>query len=371
MSAGLSPLLGETLTYLQAVVREGVAPPAARAGLRRIAQQYPEHALDLVWVEEAYDRSLHYDALVHLPGEGTISLSFSPERTLPWPLRGVQRWNDQDLLRVDGTVLTIDHAIACLDFIWGEARVARRLVDVCLIKAELERDPIVLSDAELQRAVNAFRRARRLYTAEATHQWMSDNGISPEKLERLAGDDATVARLRERVVNGRLEPYFEAHADDFATASVLRLEFAKAEDASAAFAAIQQGTTFDALALSALASDTPPRLTSAVIRRHEANDIEPLDGVASLRAASCPIDRQAPPDLATALFTAEDGDIVGPVRADKGAALLRVVAVRPAQLDGPTRAAVKDVLFEQWLAERRSSANVEWFWGTSTPAEAA
>src|SRR6266542_366931 len=91
----------------------------------------------------------------------TSALDLPSTAIPPWPLLGVQRWNDQDLLRVNGTVLAIDHAIAGLDFIWGEAPVARRLVDVCLIKAELEREPIVLSDAELQQVANAFRAGHR------------------------------------------------------------------------------------------------------------------------------------------------------------------------------------------------------------------
>src|SRR5207247_7550669 len=112
------------------------------------------------------------DALLHLPGEGTISLSFCPDRALPWPLRGVHRWSDKDLVRVNDTVLQVDQAIACLDFIWGEWPLVKRLVDTCLIQEALQKDPIDLSDAQLQQAMDGFRRAHQLYTAEDPFRWM-------------------------------------------------------------------------------------------------------------------------------------------------------------------------------------------------------
>jgi putative peptide maturation system protein len=368
MTTRLQPLLDETVTYLRSVTRAGTPPEEARAGLRRIAGQFPEHPLDLVWVEEGYDRSVHYDALIDLPGEGTVSVSFSPHGGLPWPLRGVQRWRDQDLLRVNGTVLTVDHAIACVDFIWDETPISRRLVDVCLIMEALERDPIELSDAELQRAMDAFRRARRLLTTEATLRWMADKGLTYQKLERLVSDDATVAKLRERVAAGRIESHFAAHADEFATLHALRLDFASPERAQAAFAEIQQGITFEALALTALGGEQPPTLQSIVLRRSDATSLEPLEGAGSIKARNCPVDRKAPPDLATALFTGEDGDVVGPIGAAGGASLVRVIAVTQARLDAPTQAVIRRELFERWLAERRAGASIEWFWGNAAEA---
>jgi hypothetical protein len=35
---------------------------------------------------------------------------------------------------------------------------------------------------------------------------------------------------------------------------------------------------------------------------------------------------------------------------------------RPAQFDAPTRAAVRDLLFGEWLAVRRAEATVRWHW---------
>jgi hypothetical protein len=194
---------------------------------------------------------------------------------------------------------------------------------------------------------------------------MAEKGLSYQKLERLVADDATVAKLRERVAAGRIEPYFEAHADEPATLRALRLDFAMPERARAAFAEIQHGTSFEAVALSALGGEQPSELRSIVLHRGDVAKLQPLEGAGSIKARNCPIDRKAPPDLVTALFTAEDGDVVGPVSAERGAALLRVIAVAQPRLDSATQSVIRRELFEQWLAERREGASVEWFWGNA------
>lgn len=107
MNAMLPQVLFDMLDYLMMLSREGIRPEEAKARLRTLQQQYPDTGMDLLWEEEAYDRSVHYDILLHLTREGTVSLSFCPDRALPWPMRGVQRWNEADLVRINNTVLIL------------------------------------------------------------------------------------------------------------------------------------------------------------------------------------------------------------------------------------------------------------------------
>jgi len=163
------PILSETLNCLMTFSQNRIRPEEATARLRLLQQQYPHTAMDLLWEEEEYDQSVHYDALLHLDGTGTVSLSFCPEHTLPWPMRGVHRASEADLVRVNNTVLKIDQAIACLEFIWNEARIIDRMVNLCLIWEALNKDPIDPSDTELQLAMDGFRRAHKLYKVEDVH----------------------------------------------------------------------------------------------------------------------------------------------------------------------------------------------------------
>ena len=164
-------------------------------------------------------------------GEGTVSLSYCPERAVPWPLRGVHRWNDRDLVRVNANILPVDTAMACLDFIWDEAPIIERLVNLCVIQEELEREPIELSDAELQEAMNKFRAAKKLFKAEDTLRWLERHGMSHEKLERYVAENAMVPKLRDRIAAGRVEEYFRQHSSDFDTAWIARLEVTNESEA--------------------------------------------------------------------------------------------------------------------------------------------
>jgi putative peptide maturation system protein len=222
--------LVETVEYLMTLADDGSRPRDARARLRLLQEQYPEVRMDLLWEEEPFDASVHYDVLLSLSTVRTVSVGLSPDRALPWPLRGVHRWSEQNLVRVNHTALEVGQAIACLDFIWDEAPIIDRLVDLCLIQEALERDPITLSDAELQEAMDGFRRAKRLYTAAATYHWLESHGMTQQKLEEYVGDQAIVAKLRRRVAAGRVDTYFAAHHADFDTARIARIDFATEAD---------------------------------------------------------------------------------------------------------------------------------------------
>ena len=80
--------------------------------------------------------------------------------------------------------------------------------------------------------------------------------------------------------------------------------------------------------------------------------------------------RQAEPALRDQLFAAAPGQLVGPVPVETGHALMRVLEIVPAQLDDRTRAVIKDILFEDWLAERRQAARIEWCWGNASKTSA-
>jgi putative peptide maturation system protein len=348
MSDHLHEALAETLDYLVTLSRDGTRPAAARSALRQVQERHPVTRMDLVWEEEAYDHSVHYDVLLHQPAKGTVTVSYCPDRGLPWPLRGVHRWREKELLRVNTSVLRVDQAIACLDFIWEEAPLAQRLVNVCLIQEELAREPIELSDDELQRAMDAFRRGRRLYTAEQTREWLTRRGIGHEQMEQMVADEATIARLRDRLTADGVEAYFAEHRAEFDVARIAQCVFADAERAASARREIETGAA---------------TLAEVAERRFLADACAATERTASLfrvfqRGA-------APVELASAVFDARPGDLAGPVATDDGYVVARVLGIAPAALDDATRGAIQRRLFAEWLETRRAAATIEWHWGNA------
>lgn len=344
----LEQTLADTLEYLMSLVREDIRPEEAQARFCLLQKQYPETGMDLLWEEEAYDQSVHYDTLLHLSKEGTVSLSFCPARALPWPMRGVHRWSEKDLVRVNNTVLTVAEAIARLDFIWDELLIINRLVDMCLIREAIEKEPIELSDAELQLAMDSFRRAHKLYKAEDTYRWLERHGMTHEKFEHLVAKEAVVAKLHDRVTVDRAADYFAAHRIDFDTASIAQIQYSDEESAHQAWEQIRSGE------VNFYEAAQHRFLEAAERREHPSGDVFAL------------IQRgQAKLELAMAVFAAEPGEVLEPVRTEKGYAIVRVLSFAPARLDEQTLSAIKKILFEEWLADKRQAARIEWYWGNA------
>ncbi|KAA9378334.1 TIGR04500 family putative peptide maturation system protein [Microbispora cellulosiformans] len=305
---------------------DGAEPSEARERLRELRERHPGVRFRLLWQREDYDDSLHYDLLIKRPGEGTVSLSWCPDRALPWPLRGVQRAGETLLLRIDGVGVKVVDAVARLDFLWDEARLVDRIVAAALVQAELEEAPVELFDHEIQEAVDAFRRARGLLTAERTREWMDRRSLTLVDLRELVAGEVAVARVRERVTAGRVEPYFEEHREEFGTARVARLTFPGSEAALRAAAEIDAGAGFFA----------PAERTRG----------------ARLVVEDVP---------AAEIGTARPGDVVSPAPD----VLLKVISVAGAELDADTRRRVERRVFDLWIDERRRAAKIEWFWGTT------
>jgi putative peptide maturation system protein len=337
----------DTLEYLLGLQQEGVRPPQARASLQPLRGRHPGLQIDLLAEEDDYHQAVHYDALLRREGEGTVSLSWCPERATPWPLRGVHRWNEGDLVRVNANVLQVEAAIACLDFIWNEAPTIDRLVNLCLIREELDRRPILLSDRELQEAMDHFRAARKLFRTEDTLKWLNRHGMSHEKLERYVSESAMLPKLRERVAAGRVEDYFERHRKDFDVARIARFDVPDQGQARKLAGQIRAGElTFYA----------------AAERLFEAADAASRPNLGLFAAIER---RNADPPLLGRVFSAAPGEFVGPVATASGYALIRVLGVAGGQLDDRTRAAIQEILFNEWLEERREAAQIEWCWGNA------
>jgi len=350
MSHELQVATVEVLDYLSALGQEGVRPVEAQRRLRAVQARHPEIVMELVWEEESYDGSVHYDALLRESDGATLSVSLNRDDGLPWPLRGVRRWSDADLAQVNGEILKIQDAVGLLDFLGQDTPVLQRLVDVCLIRQELAQRPIPLSDAELQRGLDDLRRAHKLHGAADTARWMRARGLTHERLEQLVVDHLTIDRLGERIAEGRVERHFEAQRAQLDTARLARLEFGDEESARRTYRRLCAGELdfFAAAEQAFLAAPKSERALFVSLQRSALSE-----------------------ELGAAVFAATPGSVLEPMRLDDRFVILRVLSLAPAQLDGATRVAIQQQLLEAWLAARREQADVTWFWGTSERATKA
>ncbi len=273
---------------------------------------------------EVCDKSVHNDQSVRRSSEGTVLLSFYSDRTLSWPERSDHRWWEVDLVRVNNTVLTVEQAIACLDTIRNEAHLINRLINSCLIRQERDKDPIDFSDAELQIAMDEFRRARGPHEVEDTCHWLGQQGLTNEQSERYVANQATITKLCDRVTAGRVEEYFDAPRAAFDTACLADLEFANEQSARQNFYQIRYGVVDsfqeaqDHFLIAAEDVDKPSGDLCGIVKS-----------------------RKAAPEFGSAVFAAAPGDILGLIRTKAGYSFIRELSFAPGRLDDSTRDTIK------------------------------
>jgi putative peptide maturation system protein len=334
--------LRDTLACLLTLGRDRVPPALAREAFQRLEARHPDVPMDLVWEEEG-SGTVHYDALLDAPQGGTVSLAFCPDRGLPWALRHAHHAREADVLRVNGRTLNVHTIMGYLDVLWDDARLLTRLVDGCLMLDGIEAHAIEVSAAETRKAIGAFRQWHRLGTAEAIQHWLARRGWTHDDLEYELTRQVAAAKLRERLVGARVDIYFAQHRADLDRAEIARLRVDDAKRAARLCGEIRRGAIgfFDALQERFLAGHVPAGGGALeVVRR-----------------------RQLSPRDAALIFGASPGDVVGPLPRSDGYQIVRVLRVRRARLDAETREAIRQTLFEEWLAERRREAAIEWFWG--------
>lgn len=346
MSNLLQQELVDTLNYLISLNQESIRPEEAKSRIRQLQKQYPDLDMELLWEEESYDYSLHYDVLLRLKDKGTVSLSFCPDKALPWPMRGIHRWREADLVRVNNITLTIEQGIVYLDFIWEDKAILNRLINTCLLQEALDKDPIELSDDELQEAMNTFRKTHKLYKTDDTYRWMEQHGMNHEQFERYVADGAIVAKLQDKIVTkAHIEEYFTNHQADLDTVHIAQLKFSSAEEANKTYEQISTGAKDFYVAAQ----------QGFLTTKHQ----EPNNIFAILQRG------KVESKLRKSIFAAKANDILEPVKIDKDYIVIRVLSYTPACLDERTYKIIGNLLFEEWLAEKRQAAIIEWYWGNA------
>ncbi len=345
MTTSMQFAVRDTLELLQTLQAEKIQPKEARALVYELRKRYTDLKLDLLSEVEEFDHSLHYDALLREPGFGTVSISYCQEKAVPWPMRGVHRWSDADLVRVNTKVITVDQVIALLDFIWDEATITDRIINQALMQQELERSEYNVSDEELQHEVDTFRKSRHLHNAAETEKWLADHGLSHEKLESYLTDSILFLKLKEQAVEGKVEDYFFEHFDELEQIQVAQIVVDNEETARWLSGRIKRGelefyAVAESQSLETMAAASKP---APLFVNLKSGDLDQVDRN-ELRSAAV-------------------GQIVGPIRTSDGTVVVKLLGRNEAQLDEATRNEITETLFDQWLAVQRSMVRVEWCWG--------
>jgi len=248
-----------------------------------------------------------------------------------------RRWlgdrRHQRLLTVDGVGTSIDSFLQHLKGISnpGPDPMAD-LVNRLLIEAAVGESPPAVTDAEIEEMVDEFRIGHGLFSGDATQRWLDDAGLTMNGLRALMEQRARTRKFRHGIITERVRPYFDARKRDFDVLTIFHVEapsradgraLANAAQSSGLWAAVNDGSRF-------------ARLNGRREIRYQ-HDL---------------------PDFADAGVNT----VIGPEPFGKGFRVGQLLGRKAARFDRPTRAHIEDLLFLEWLSERRKKAKVEWHW---------
>jgi putative peptide maturation system protein len=344
----------DAMNTMLALLRKGAAerltPSQMQLRLAALRERDPSLVAELVWECEPHGGTYHYDALLG-DAAGTVSLAFCADDAVPWPLRGVRRWADGDLVRVNEKLMRVHDVIALIDFIWDQEPLVMTIVDACLLREAVDAERIVPTDEELQAAFDLFRRRRGLFDAEETTAWMERNGYTLQHLEHYMHDEARAQALRKRVTTDRVDRFLAERARDIDLALLAYLDFDSREAAVASIELLRSGQ-----------QDFFSLITERAALMRTAGRAGELPCTRSVLRFDLDVDQQE------AVFSAAPGAIVGPFAIRRGFRVYRVLGVSAAGQDDDARGRAERVLFDEWLAERRRNARIEWQWGREAGA---
>jgi putative peptide maturation system protein len=334
------------VALLERLAEQRLSPPQARRALDELRASDPGLELDLIEQRLELDGSYDYQLLVGGAVEGMLALALSRPDALPWPLRGVQRWSNDFLGSVNGRPLMVSDALVALECLGRDPALIRRLIDLALIEEELRLHPVQPSEADIQAAADAMRRSLGLLTPERTRRWLAERGLDERAFAERAANAAALRALQRRHSGGGVEQYFHENRDGLALVSLALLTVGPG-------------------------GDPPPSLAPATDIYQLAEQLTRNGAAVSLTLRPPTPVFRLDPVIGGAITAAAPGATVGPLACDDGSVYAKLIDRHPARLDSKTVALIEELLFDGWLAERRSRASVRWYWGYDGVVERA
>ncbi len=196
-----------------------------------------------------------------------------------------------------------------------------------------------VSDEELQQAANAFRLSRGLSKAADTRRWLAQNHLEESDLEESLHRELLQQKLAEHVTRDQVAKHFADNRARYDRARLRHLVVQK-----------------DGIAQELLSRMQEEDADFAELARQHSLDQRTRSSGGDLGIVS----RAAmPPVVAAAVFAAKNGEVVGPLPHAGAFVLIKVEEILPGQLDGPTTADIRQVLFRDWVARQIQNGKIE------------
>jgi len=188
---------------------------------------------------------------------------------------------------------------------------------------------IIVAPEEIQEDADRLRREKRLEKAADTIAWLTDQMISPEDLEAGIHNHLLVKKLSEYLFYKEAEKYFAEKKLDFEQFIIYQI-----------IVPYQQ-----------LAQEIFYEIEEEEISFYEAAHLYDID---EQRRYYCGYEGKMyrwslKPDIASIVFSAPIGEIVGPLKTEQGYHIFMIQEFIQAELTPEVRQEIINKLFKQWL----------------------
>ena len=212
-------------------------------------------------------------------------------------------------------------------------------IDAALLRQYARKNNIGNSDEELQLAADELRYQRGLESVEKLNQWMKNNHQTILSFQDEVDGMLLHNKVRNAIPHSEIEAYFAEHQLEFESVDLYSCRLDSQDKAREILAQInEEGANFHILTMEHSLDDDTKRLGGYVGRLTRG---------------------QMTGEVEAAVFKARPGEVVGPIKTEKGYNLFKVAAVHKASLE-KAKENIQLTLFENLLTKLRSEAEVRY-----------
>ena len=240
-------------------------------------------------------------------------------------------------LRVNDRTMTLKQLLQRLRIDAGLASI-ERCKDDLVIECWADSLGLAADSAELQAAVNAFRRQNGLYTAAQANGWLGSRGMTLDELVALCKPQALRTALARHVVSDEdIRMRFLEDAQRYDRAEISHIVTDEYGVAQELLFRVEEGADFHALA-----------------RRYSTDAATARSGGYAGQVSRADLE----PETAAAVWGASEGMLLGPFERRGAYRLVLVERLLPAELNETVRSSIREELFLLELAAWRCALDI-------------
>jgi len=208
--------------------------------------------------------------------------------------------------------------------------VCQKIIEQEIINQAAQERGLTVTPEEIQADSDRQRREKRLEKASDTLGWLVEEMITPEDWEAGIRDRLLTQKLAEQLFAKDVEKFFAQNRLDFEQILLYQIISSSEKLAQELFYQIQEQE----------------------ISFYEAAHLYDID---EKRRQQCGCEGKLyrwslNPDIAAVVFSAQPGEVIGPLPTEQGHHLLMVQEFIPAELTSERHQEILDNMFKQWLA---------------------